>query len=275
MLLASVLTGCSALGHLVARTNSIHVETLAESAPGGRVELFSVELGREPRNAVFFVTGSGCASLAHYLNLYFRGLTGSWTIYAAQKAGVSMGDAGFVWRETFYEHYDYETLLARNRVALSEVLRRHGEVAGMVGVSEGGDIAAELMQTDPSPCSLVVIGAGGLSFRAAGAVLDQRHGGDTFAAAFAQIARARATTLPRKSLGCRSRTGRRSSIVTPHLSTCRSTGPSCWFTVVATNRSRWSRRSGWRSASRPSRKRSFDCLSCPKPITSSSSMAKT
>ncbi|MFN7570394.1 MAG: alpha/beta hydrolase family protein [Betaproteobacteria bacterium] len=85
------------------------------------------------------------------MNSYFRGLTGSWTIYAAQKAGVSMGDAGFVCSKTFYEHDDDETRLTRNRVALNQVLRRHGEVAGIVGVSEGGDtFAAAFAQIDAS-----------------------------------------------------------------------------------------------------------------------------
>jgi pimeloyl-ACP methyl ester carboxylesterase len=74
----------------------------------------------------------------------------------------------------------------RNRVALEEVVRRHGQV-NVLGVSEGGQIAAELAQSQPAVRRLAVIGSGGLPFRSVGRLLDARQGGTTFERAFAQV----------------------------------------------------------------------------------------
>jgi pimeloyl-ACP methyl ester carboxylesterase len=130
---------------------------------------------------------------------YFTGLTGSWTIYAAQKEAVSRSDTGFLCDQAFADTYHFPALKERNRIALEEVVRRHGEVS-LLGVSEGGDIAAELAQIQPAVRRLAVIGSGGLPFRAVGRLLDARQGGITFERTFAHVD-ADPTNTAQKALG--------------------------------------------------------------------------
>jgi pimeloyl-ACP methyl ester carboxylesterase len=166
--------------------NTPTIETIRTSS-GDDIDLYSIEVGPAPRRALFFASGSGCASLSYYMRSYFTGLTGSWKIYAAQKAGVARSDTGFFCGQKFEERYNYEVLEAQNGTALDEVIRRHGEVAGLIGVSEGGDIAAELTKTRPNVPRLVIIGSGGLPFRALAPILDARRDDHLFEHAFTDV----------------------------------------------------------------------------------------
>ncbi|ABD87590.1 alpha/beta fold hydrolase [Rhodopseudomonas palustris] len=184
-----VLSGCAArYASFVsdAALNPPGVEAIG-SPRGDTIDLYSIEIGPPPRSAIFFVSGSGCASLSYFLRSYLTGLTGSWQVYAAQKAGVPRSSPGLSCSDEFNDNYNFETLKERNAVALDEVIRRHGEVAGILGVSEGGQIAAELAQANPAVRHLAVIGSGGLSFRELARVLDARKGTDTFQQAFAEV----------------------------------------------------------------------------------------
>jgi pimeloyl-ACP methyl ester carboxylesterase len=153
------------------------------------LDLYSIDIGPAPRRAVFFVSGSGCASLGFYLRRYFKGLTGSWTIYAVQKRGVETGETGFFCSKRFRATYDYDDVEQRDEQGLEEVMRRHPEgLAGLIGVSEGGPFATDLAARHPQIPKLVVIGSGGQSFRQDAAVLDARNHNDRFAKAFADVA---------------------------------------------------------------------------------------
>jgi pimeloyl-ACP methyl ester carboxylesterase len=197
---AMLISGCSTIGQAGAGTNAIHTETVFSETLGSDFELYSLDIGPEPRTALFFVTGSGCASLSHYFQSYFEGLVGSWKVYAVQKAGINKHDMGLICNQKFNDHNYFENLKFRNEIALTEVLRRHGGVAGIIGVSEGGQIAAELMHTNKLACSLVVIGSGGLPFRSIGTLLDTRRRNETFTKAFTQVATAPNSTT-QKILG--------------------------------------------------------------------------
>lgn len=190
LIIVILLSGCSTIGRVEVGADPIHSKTISTASLGDDFALYSLDIGPEPRTAVFFVTGSGCASLSYYLKSYFKGLVGSWRVYAVQKTGVGAHDMGLLCSQEFYDHYNFENLKLRNELALAAVLRRHGEVAGVIGVSEGGQIAAELMHSNKMVCALVVIGSGGLPFRSAGAILDARHGKNTFAEAFARVSTA-------------------------------------------------------------------------------------
>jgi len=72
-------------------------------------------------------------------------------------------------------------------LALEKVIQQHGKITGVIGVSEGGQIAAKLSQENMNVCSLVVIGDGGLTFRASAKILDDRQGKNNFSKAFAQV----------------------------------------------------------------------------------------
>lgn len=179
-----------------AATNPPRIETI-HSTSGTDIELYSIEVGPEPRRALFFVSGSGCASLAYFMRSYFQGLTGSWTIYAAQKAGVSQSDMGMSCSRAFAENSYFEGMKDRNAVALQEVIRRHGEVAGLIGVSEGGSIAAELARANPTVRRLAIIGSGGVPFRQLGQMIDAQEGSSAFARAFAEVAADPSSTTKR------------------------------------------------------------------------------
>lgn len=181
-----VVSSCTTVTYLAdASLRPPHVEVI-RSKSGQPIELYSLDIGDGPKRALFFVSGSGCASLSYFMRSYFTGLTGSWKIYAVQKEGVSRSNAGLFCDQRFADSYYFPAMKERNRVALEEVVRRHGQV-NVLGVSEGGQIAAELAQSQPAVRRLAVIGSGGLPFRSVGRLLDARQGGTTFERAFAQV----------------------------------------------------------------------------------------
>ena len=185
--LATLTTGCTSLRYASeAHDNPPFIEQISV-APSETIDLYSIEIGPEPRDTLFFVSGSGCASLYYFIRPYFNGLAGSWKIYSAQKFGINKSDKGIFCDDSFKENYTYDRIMERNKLALEEVLLRHGKVTGVIGVSEGGQVAAELSQGNTNVCSLVVIGDGGLTFRAAAKILDDRHGKNNFSKAFTQV----------------------------------------------------------------------------------------
>jgi pimeloyl-ACP methyl ester carboxylesterase len=189
VLVALAVSGCASTYATFlsdAATNPPKIETL-RAASGAQIDLYSIDVGPEPRRAVFFVSGSGCASLAYFMRPYFQAATGSWTIYAAQKAGVSRNDMGLSCSQAFADSYYFEAMREQNGAALHEVIRRHGEIAGVLGVSEGGGIAASLAQANPQVRRLAIIGSGGASFRRLGEMIDTQQGNNAFARAFAEI----------------------------------------------------------------------------------------
>ena len=193
------LSGCTTAKFLAdASLNPPAMETI-RSQSGDVIELYSIEVGEGPKRALYFVSGSGCASLSYFMRSYFTGLKGSWKIYAAQKDGVSTSNTGLSCDQEFVENYNFPKMKERNSIALDEVIRRHGEV-NVLGVSEGGQIAAELTQSHPAVRRLAVIGSGGLPFRAVGRLLDARQGATTFERAFAQVD-ADPSSTTRKTLG--------------------------------------------------------------------------
>lgn len=193
---ALALGGCSTYATYLrdAITHPPKIEAIRTSS-GQQIDLYSIDIGPPPRRALFFVSGSGCASLAYFMRAYFENMTGSWTIYAVQKAGVAKNDMGFFCSQSFNDHYYFEALRERYNAALRKVIRRHGEVAGVLGVSEGGDFAALLAQDNPQVRRLAVIGSGGLPWRAVGKILDARAGDDAFARTFAEITSAPLSTV--------------------------------------------------------------------------------
>jgi len=182
-----------------AATNPPKIETI-RAASGEQIDLYSIDIGPEPRQPLFFVSGSGGASLSYFLRASFEGMTGSWTVYAAQKAGVSRSETGLSCSQTFADNYYFEAMRDRYNAALREVISRHGEIAAVLGVSEGGEFAALLAQANPQVRRLAVIGSCGVSWRKLGAMIDARKGNDTFSRTFAEAATDPMSTT-KKALG--------------------------------------------------------------------------
>jgi len=183
------VSGCTALKYVAEARVNPPLNELVSPSSGEVIDLYSVETGSGPHDVLFFVSGSGCASLYYFLRPYFNGLTGSWKIYAAQKYGVDKTDKGIFCNDEFKGSYNYDILLERNRLALEKVVQQHGTILGVIGVSEGGQIAAKLTQDNQNVCNLVVIGDGGLSFRASAKILDDRQEKNVFSQAFSRVDR--------------------------------------------------------------------------------------
>lgn len=138
---------------------------VVRSASGEALELHYFDTQADPKGTIFFVSGSGCASLRYYLRHYFAPLPGSWRIYALQKRGVDALSTGFACSGEYYAHATLDEFLARNREALRWTASQRGAIDAVFGVSEGGGIAAELAAENSSIRRLVVIGSGGLTMR--------------------------------------------------------------------------------------------------------------
>ncbi|MCA3449015.1 MAG: alpha/beta hydrolase [Rhodobacter sp.] len=150
----------------------------------GTYSLYSITTGPSdpagPDRAVYFIGGSGCASLSVYLTHYFRGFPGGYRVYALEKEGVSPGGFGFRCSADFWKTYTLDRMTERNREMLQFVMDRHGTaLAGVMGTSEGGPIAVKLAASRPDIPRLAVIGAGGMTMREVLKILARRRGQDS------------------------------------------------------------------------------------------------
>ena len=115
---------------------------------------------------LFFVGGSGHVSHNYYLESYFSQLQGNIRIYALQKRHVGHRETGvFEASEAFDRSNYYAQLLKDQAEFIRSVLDRNRSVGNRVvvfGVSEGGNIAAQLATEIPQITHLVTLGSGGM-----------------------------------------------------------------------------------------------------------------
>lgn len=147
----------------------------------GTYSLYSMTTGPSdpagPGRVVYFIGGSGCASLSVYLTHYFRGFPGGYKVYALEKEGVSPGGFGFGCSADFWNSYTLDRMTERNLEMLQFVMDRHDTaLAGVIGTSEGGPIAVKLAASQPDIPRLAVIGAGGMTMREVLKILARRRG---------------------------------------------------------------------------------------------------
>lgn len=175
--LAFVLTACVKVAYLANAVVSPPELTRVKNQRGEPLDIYHFDTAEHPRRAIYFVTGSGCSSLRYYLNQYFNGLEGSYRVFGLQKSGVNAFAAGGRCSDAFNEHYTAEILQKRNADALSWVQEHFdGDIAAIVGVSEGGVIAASLAANHPEIARLVIIGSGAMTFREELMMLADRRG---------------------------------------------------------------------------------------------------
>jgi pimeloyl-ACP methyl ester carboxylesterase len=132
---------------------------------GGTLELYHIDTQPNPTGTIFFVPGSGCASLRFYLRRYFADLPGSWRIYAVQKVGVAPMSTGGRCSREFDAHAVMDEILDHNRQALDHVVTQRGPLKAVFGVSEGASLAARLAVDNTGVERLVAIGSGALTMR--------------------------------------------------------------------------------------------------------------
>lgn len=122
------------------------------------------DTGANPTTNVLFVDGSGCTSPSAFVPAYLRGLQGAARVFVLEKPGVQKGDKGFSCSDEFYAHDNFETRLAQNNALLDWMIKQKtpAQKTVIIGVSEGGPIAAALThRRDADLDAVLIIGAGG------------------------------------------------------------------------------------------------------------------
>jgi pimeloyl-ACP methyl ester carboxylesterase len=151
-------------------------EHVIAARDGASLRLYEVRPPGTPAGTIYFVQGSGCASLSVYLRTYAKALSERWRVVGLDKQGVARGDLGLFCSRDFDDGYTWSAMLRRHREALAFVTAAHGAPAAIIGVSEGGTMAAQLAAEQPGIGKLVVIGSGGLPFRQSLRILADREG---------------------------------------------------------------------------------------------------
>lgn len=139
-----------------------------ELSDGYHATYYTLKKG-EKNNAdsiLFFIGGSEHASKNYYLRSYFKGLTGSTTIYALQKRYVAHRDTGLSEpSNSFHEYNHYPQLVQDQNEFIQYILSKYNYSNKNIiifGVSEGGNIAAQLASEIPQTTHLVTVGSGGM-----------------------------------------------------------------------------------------------------------------
>jgi pimeloyl-ACP methyl ester carboxylesterase len=122
-----------------------------------------------PETVLFFIGGSGCASLQYYLRQYFHELHGVMQIFALQKRKVSDRTTGMgTCPQGFDEANHFKQWVSDQSQFLTAMLAQFPHMPTRVvvfGVSEGGNVAAALAASHPTVTHLVLIGSGGMPQR--------------------------------------------------------------------------------------------------------------
>lgn len=160
-----LLTACA--GKLAYLGQSLASDTTQDRVmiDGAAYDLVRYETGPAPGGAmqdVFFIGGSGCASLTAYLAPYFAAAPAGIRITALEKQGVTPSDLGLRCSDAFWQSYTYDAMMDSNRTVLRH-LAQNGPLPVM-GVSEGGALAL-LLGEMPGISRIAVLGAGGMSQR--------------------------------------------------------------------------------------------------------------
>lgn len=136
----------------------------AAAEPASR--LYRLDLADDPKHAVLFVTGSGCASLSVYLRPYLRGLSGDIAVFALEKPGVGLWDTGSACTGDYLDTATFDSRVDRNIAVLDALaMGAYGDFdrISLIGVSEGGTVASGLAAAKPLVDSVVLIGEGGMA----------------------------------------------------------------------------------------------------------------
>lgn len=163
------LSGCSSkLGLFVSANISPLEQNYVALSDGYEATYYKVQKGDRGKTdtIVFFVRGSGHASLNYYLESYFESLSGNVTVYALQKRYVGHRETGqFEASREFHEYNHYPQLVRDQKEFINSVIESDalsGKKVIIFGVSEGGNVAVELASEVPQITHLMVLGSGGM-----------------------------------------------------------------------------------------------------------------
>lgn len=171
--LVLVQTGCSTMPDTVAektlpvRAESFHFRDKVD-APSYRLQL-----GNEnsPDVAIFFVSGSGCASIKHRLSPFFEPIRGkvNATVFALQKRAIDEDNrTGSACSTAFHKTDFIGQSVADQREFIDTQLAKLSvkpKAVVLLGASEGAVVAAKIANADRRITHLGLIGGGGMTVR--------------------------------------------------------------------------------------------------------------
>jgi pimeloyl-ACP methyl ester carboxylesterase len=129
---------------------------------------YTIQKGAAPEinTLLFFVGGSGNVSHNYYLQKYFEEMHGHISIYALQKRYVGQREIGlFGASGSFYKYNHYAQLVQDQKEFIQYILANSDHVGKKIiifGVSEGGNIAAQLASEIAEITHLMILGSGGM-----------------------------------------------------------------------------------------------------------------
>lgn len=171
--LVLVQTGCSTMPDTVAeqalpvRAESFHFRDKVD-APSYRLQL-----GNENSSdvAIFFVSGSGCASIKHRLSPFFEPIRGkvNATVFALQKRAIDEDNrTGSACSAAFHKTDFIGQSVADQREFIDTQLAKLSvkpKAVVLLGASEGAVVAAKIANADRRITHLGLIGGGGTTVR--------------------------------------------------------------------------------------------------------------
>ncbi len=128
---------------------------------------------------IFFIQGSEHASLNYYLRDYFKDLDKNVKIYALQKRYISHKETGiFPQSKEFYKYNFFNQRVEDEKEFINKILQKSKNIKNVIlfGVSEGGDIAANLATKIPKITHLVIVGSGGMKNSDSFKIVAQKYG---------------------------------------------------------------------------------------------------
>lgn len=134
---------------------------------------YRLQLGDENSSdiAIFFISGSGCASIKHRLSPFFESIRGnvSATVFALQKRSIDEENrSGNACSETFRKTDFIEQSVADQREFIDSQLAGLSvkpKAVVLVGASEGAVVAAKIANAERRITHLGLIGGGGTTVR--------------------------------------------------------------------------------------------------------------
>ena len=163
----AAITGCVGRLEYVGEALVPSAEVYHFQVQDEEYRVVSVTTGSAPiMKSLYFVGGSGCAALSSFMQTYFKDLPHGYRVYGIDKIGVSERSLGTTCSQEFWKNYTLDKLIHRNNVGLSLVKTINpAPLVGIIGVSEGGVIAATLAADAPEIRRLVMVASGGMSQR--------------------------------------------------------------------------------------------------------------
>ncbi|MCU7935579.1 MAG: alpha/beta hydrolase [Candidatus Thiodiazotropha sp. (ex Dulcina madagascariensis)] len=180
LLMLSILSGCASVRQVqyLLKSTTLPLDRLeAPVAAAPATTIYAFDSGSNPRHAILFLTGSGCASLVNYLRPYLNGLNEPFRIFALEKPGVQYRDSGWFCSEKFLAENYFEARRDRTLAVVDWLLSGDAgdfEKVSLLGISEGGVIASEIAALRSGISSLAIIGSGGMPQRQALRILHAR-----------------------------------------------------------------------------------------------------